>query len=208
MYVAGICLLFYLLFYLVAVYCSCMWLTFAYFSTCYFIWLQCRYCTCMHLLTNLIVILCYCSVCTTCMWLAFAYYSTCYFIMLECTVHVCGWHLLTILLVILFSCSVLYMYVAAHCLLFHLSFYVIAVYCTCMWLAFAYYSSCYFIWLQCTVHVRGWLLTTLLVILCYCSVLYMYVAGICFLFYMLFFFGFSVLYMYEAGACWVWLVWC
>jgi hypothetical protein len=35
-----------------------------------------------------------------------------------------------------------------------------------MWLAFAYYSTCYFMLLQCTVHVCGWqLLTILLVIL-------------------------------------------
>ncbi len=170
MYEAGICLLFYLLFYFVAVYCTCMRLAFAYYSTCCFILLLywtihvCGW----YLLTILLVILFVCSalymmyvagicllfyllfyfvaVYCTCMRLAFAYYSTCYFILLQCTVHVRGWHLPTILHVILLSCSVLYMYVAGICLLFYLLFYLVAVYYTCTYVhAFTYYSTCYFI---------------------------------------------------------------
>jgi hypothetical protein len=87
--------------------------------------------------------------------------------------------LLTILLVILFGCSVLYMYCmrlafahystcyfilllcTVHVCGWHLLTILLVIlfscaYCTCMWLAFAYYSTCYFILLQCTVHVCGW----------------------------------------------------
>jgi hypothetical protein len=93
MYEAGICLLFYMLFYLFAVYCTCMWLALLIIILVILFGSSVLYMYVAGICLLFFLLFCLVAVYCTCMRLEFAYYSTCYFILvaLYCTIHVRGW---------------------------------------------------------------------------------------------------------------------